>query len=289
MEYFHYSNKWRVVICNECGYAVWPDQIPTHLKQKHKITRKDGVEAAKAIRQDYSNMAESPNEFIGPSITQAQIPQLRVFTDGFQCHECGAIRKNETCMRKHCRQEHGRTMHTSCGRPSKAKQNAIVNSGNGLWSKVERFQRFFNQGEHSNYFRVHEQRGQQEHRVDEPSDETQWAARVNGELDEIWRKASDIRKKADRIIEEGETDEVNKWVDRTKWNRYLKGYEHEALLDLIEKPEEEEQVEDAMWTAMGGLAKFCQKTVAQKAGLFVRFEAVRSEKQQTRYVPLMVY
>jgi superfamily II DNA helicase RecQ len=268
---------------------VWPDQIPTHLKQKHKITRKDGVEAAKAIRQEYGNMAESPNEFIGPSITQAQIPQLRVFTDGFQCHECGAIRKNETCMRKHCRQEHGRTMHTSCGRPSKAKQNAIVNSGNGLWSKIERFQRFFNQGEHSNYFKVHEQRGQQEHRVDEPSDETQWAARVNGELDEIWRKASNIRKKADRIIEEGETDEVNKWVDRTKWNRYLKGYEHEALLDLIEKPEEEEQVEDAMWTAMGGLAKFCQKTVAQKAGLFVRFEAVRSEKQQTRYVPLMAY
>jgi hypothetical protein len=35
-------------------------------------------------------------------------------------------------------------------------------------------------------------------------------------------------------------------VDRTKWNRYLKGYEHKALLDLIEKPEEEEQVEDAI-------------------------------------------
>lgn len=234
-------------------------------------------------------MAEYPHEFIGPLITQAQIPQLRVFIGGFQCHECGAIRQNEACMRKHCRQEHSRTMHAGCGRPSKAKQNAIAKSGNGLWSKIERFQRFFNEGQHSRYFRVHEQRGQQEHRVDEPSDEAQWAARVNGELDEIWRRASDIRKKADQIIEEGETDEVNKWVDRTKWNRYLKGYEHEALLDLIERPEEEEQVEDAMWTAMGGLAKFCQKTVAQKAGLFVRFEAVRSEKQQTRYVPLMAY
>jgi hypothetical protein len=49
----------------------------------------------------------------------------------------------------------------------------------------------------------------------------------------------------------------------------LKGFKYEALLDLIEKPEEEEQVEDAMWTAMAGLAKFCQKTVAKKAGLFV--------------------
>jgi hypothetical protein len=46
-------------------------------------------------------------------------------------------------------------------------------------------------------------------------------------------------------------------VDRTKWNRYLKGYEHEALLDLVEKPEEEEEVEDAIWLAIAGLAKFC--------------------------------
>lgn len=253
------------------------------------MKRKDGVEAAKAIRQQHRSMAERPSEFIGPSIIQSQIPQLRVYTNGFQCRECGAIRQNELCMRKHCRQEHGRTIHTSGGRPSKAKQNAIAKSGNGLWSKVERFQRFFNKGEHSNYFRVHEQRGQQQQRVGPPSDETQWAATVNDELDEIWKKAGEIRKKADRIIEEGETDEVNKWVDRTKWNRYLKGYEHEALLDLIEKPEEEEQVEDAMWTGMAGLTKFCQKTVAQKAGLFVRFEAIRSEKHQTRYVPLMAY
>lgn len=166
---------------------------------------------------------------------------------------------------------------------------AIAKSENGLWSKVEQFQRFFSEGEHSNYFSVQEQREQQEQRVDPPSDEAQWVARVNCELDEIWKKAAEIRKKADRTIEEGEMDEVNKWVDRTRWNRYLKGYEHEALLDLIEKPEEEEQVEDAMWTAMAGLAKFCQKTVAQKAGLFVRFEAIRSEKQQTRYVPLMAY
>jgi len=277
------------VICNHCEYAVWPDRIPTHLKQKHKMERKGGIEAAKTIRQQHSSMAERPSEFIGPSIIQAQIPQLRVYTDGFQCRECGSIRQNESCMRKHCRQEHGKTIHTSCGRPSKAKQSAIAKSRNGLWSKVERFQRFFNEGEHSNYFRVHEQRGQQQQRVGPPSDEAQWAARVNGELDEIWKKAAEIRKKADRIIEEGETDEVNKWVDRTKWNRYLKGYEHEALLDLIEKPEEEEQVEDAIWTAMAGLAKFCQKTVAQKAGLFVRFEAIRSEKRQTRYVPLMAY
>lgn len=193
------------MICNDCGYAVWPDRIPTHLKQRHKIKRKDGVRAAKTIRQQHRSMAERPSEFVGPSIIQTHIPQF-----GFQCRECGVIRQNESCIRKHCRQEHSKTIHTSCGRPSKAKQNAIAKSGNGLWSKVERFQRFFNEGEHSNCFRVHEQRGQQQQRVGPSSDEAHWAARANSELDEIWKKAAEIRKKADRIIEEGEMDEVNK-------------------------------------------------------------------------------
>lgn len=182
------------MICKDCGYAVWPDRIATHLKRKHKVKRKDGVEAAKTIRQEHRSMAERPSEFIGPSVIQAQIPQLRVYTNGFQCRECGAIRQDELCMRKHCRQEHGKTIHTSCGRPSKAKQIAIAKSENGLWSKVERFQRFFNEGEHSNYFRVHEQRGRQQQRVSPPSDEAQWVTRVNVELDEIWKKAAEIPK-----------------------------------------------------------------------------------------------
>lgn len=104
-----------------------------------------------------------------------------------------------------------------------------------MWVAVDRFQRFFPSREHSQFFQVREQRSRRQQRAWPQSDDAQWAARVNGELDEIWKKAAEIRAKADRVIEEGELDEVNKWVDRTKWNRYLKGYEHEALLDLIEK------------------------------------------------------
>ncbi|KAK3620619.1 hypothetical protein LTR22_025520 [Elasticomyces elasticus] len=40
---------------------------------------------------------------------------------------------------------------------------------------------------------------------------------------------------------------------------------------------------------MDGLGRISQLTVARKAGVFVRFEAIRSEEQQTRYVPLMAY
>ena len=91
-------------------------------------------------------------------------------------------------------------------------------------------------------------------------------------------------------IEEGGVDDVNCRVDRTKWSRYLKGSEHEALLELIDEPSpESEFVEEAIWTAMDGLGRFSQRTVARRVGLFVQFEAVRSEEHQTRYVPLMAY
>jgi hypothetical protein len=33
---------------------------------------------------------------------------------------------------------------------------------------------------------------------------------VNGELDKIWSKAAEIRANADRFIDEGEVDEVNR-------------------------------------------------------------------------------
>jgi superfamily II DNA helicase RecQ len=109
-------------------------------------------------------------------------------------------------------------------------------------------------------------------------------------IEDIIRAGDEARANADRVIEEGSVDEANRWIDRTKWSQYLKGHEHEALLDLIDRPDPgSEFVEAAIWNAMDGLGRFSQRTVARRAGLFVRFEAIRSEEQQTRYVPLMAY
>jgi hypothetical protein len=62
------------MICNDCEHAVWPDRIPAHLKQKHKIKRKDGVEAVKTIRQQHGSVVRHPSEFVGPSTIETQIP-----------------------------------------------------------------------------------------------------------------------------------------------------------------------------------------------------------------------
>ena len=76
------------------------------------------------------------------------------------------------------------------------------------------------------------------------------------------------------------------------------GIERPDLLAYVEEPvtdpdprkeEEAEPVEAAIWAAMDGLARFSQASVIHRIGVFVRLEAIRTEKHQTRYQPLQPY
>lgn len=99
-----------------------------------------------------------------------------------------------------------------------------------------------------------------------------------------------IREETRTRINEGEGDEVNPWLERTGWNTYLTGLDRIELMAAVNRPDpEEEPVETAIWSAVEGLARFSQETVAKKAGVFVRFEAIRTEVNQTRYTPLIGY
>ncbi|RYO48247.1 hypothetical protein AA0116_g12773 [Alternaria tenuissima] len=55
------------------------------------------------------------------------------------------------------------------------------------------------------------------------------------------------------------------------------------------KDEAAEPVEAAIWAAMDGLARFSQASVMDRIGVFVRLEAIRTEKHQTRFQPLQPY
>jgi hypothetical protein len=101
-----------------------------------------------------------------------------------------------------------------------------------------------------------------------------------------------IQEEAKRIIQDGEKDEVNAWLERTGWEKYLKKYDRDELLAAVEKPgcnpEKEERFEVVVWKAMTDVATISQDTVS-KASVFVRMEAIRTEEHQTRYTPLETY
>jgi hypothetical protein len=73
--------------------------------------------------------------------------------------------------------------------------------------------------------------------------------------------------------------------------------ERPELLACIEEPvaepdrrqedQQAEPVEAAMWEAMEGLAQFSQASVIHHIGVFVRLEAIRTEKHQTRFQRVM--
>lgn len=73
---------------------------------------------------------------------------------------------------------------------------------------------------------------------------------------------------------------------------YLVGIERPELLACIEEPvvganprkdEEVEPITAAIWAVMDGLVRFSQGSVFDRVGVFVRLEAIRTEKHQTRF------
>ena len=62
------------------------------------------------------------------------------------------------------------------------------------------------------------------------------------------------------------------------------------MIRCTTKPDkEEEPVAHAMWQIMEETIEYSLSNVVNQVGLFVRHEAVRTEKQQTRYQPLKPY
>ncbi|TKA55481.1 hypothetical protein B0A49_13343, partial [Cryomyces minteri] len=116
--------------------------------------------------------------------------------------------------------------------------------------------------------------------------------------EEVWARLrqklvatrTSIENKARSTIQEGEADEVSPWLERAQWHQYLVGLERPELISCVEEPnKKEEPVEAAIWEAMHGLVRVCQQSVRARVGVFVRMEAIRTEKHQTRYQPLQPY
>ena len=107
-----------------------------------------------------------------------------------------------------------------------------------------------------------------------------------------------VQDTARNTIQDGERDEVNLWLERTQWLPYLKGLQRPNLLACIEQPVadpdprkegEGELIKTAMWEAIEGLARFSQQSVIHRIRVFVRLEAIRTEKHQTLFQPPQLY
>ncbi|KAK7177379.1 hypothetical protein PSPO01_16572 [Paraphaeosphaeria sporulosa] len=262
-KYFEHLPEYSLAICRECRHGVLPSQMPHHLQRHHRVPRKEADSIAEEVGRwtgliQYASQLEVPREATDP------ISQLPVYTDGLVCQlapeSCHQVYRSEEVMRQHWQKVH------------ECEQG---------WRRVH-CQRFFVQGPGSQYFEVY-----QPESTPEPIDgETGWAQVIRN-VDEAW---GNVQKRAKTTIQDGARDEVNPWLERTGWMPYLVGMERPDLLASVEEPKaEEEPVAAAIWEAMDGLARFSQSSVIHRIGIFVRLEAIRTEKHQTRYQRLQPY
>ncbi|EAW23658.1 uncharacterized protein NFIA_110790 [Aspergillus fischeri NRRL 181] len=125
-----------------------------------------------------------------------------------------------------------------------------------------------------------------------PPPSTQGVQAAVDEVVQAWEQAQ-ARAKADQAIQASQLTDANPWLRMTRWADYLQGIQAHDLLACVAAPEEDpmdatEQGLQVIWDTMEQVARKSQQTV-QQCGQAIWMEAVRSEKGQTPYRPLLVY
>ncbi|KFA78363.1 hypothetical protein S40288_09973, partial [Stachybotrys chartarum IBT 40288] len=121
MEPFVYNARYRVVICKTCGFACVSNEVPTHLRNRHRqlpsAQRKDIAETIANlpdIRRNQNDLLDfqlpPPNS---PPIPHLAAPQ----TDGYKCPKCPYIVRAEKKKDEHYRTVHLRGKSRGRGRP----------------------------------------------------------------------------------------------------------------------------------------------------------------------------
>jgi hypothetical protein len=295
LQHFQHLAGYSIAICKDCRHGVLPSHIKSHLHRAHKVKDKQAENIAERVRS-WAGLIECASEIQVPSQVIPPISQLPVYSDGLLCQldaaRCCKIFQSIDVIKKHWREVHNWVIGSKGGHLSQAAQKEIQLRIDKACRHVH-CQRLLIQGPGSQYFQV------QPPNDDDPAilsvdDDAAWA-RVGAEIAKAWER---VERQVASTIQAGERDEVNPWVERTQWLLYLVGMERADLLACIKEPvaepdprsdDEAKPVEAAIWEAMDGLTRFSQASVIERVGVFVRLEAIRTEKHQTRFQPLQPY
>jgi superfamily II DNA helicase RecQ len=293
---FVHLRDYRLMVCRDegCRYAVLPNQLDTHLAGvKHRLLPAE----RQAVRREvasWEDLFQNENDLEGlrvPRDVPPAFPCLTTYTDGKRCchvdvagGRCVYICRDRSTMQKHCRTQHGWVNEWRKGSKTANRRRAGL-SMSRPWTDGVSCQRFFIHGPRQEYFEVQP--------ADRPAaDETlqttssKWD-QARRQLTQSWNA---VQAAQERTIREGQPDEVNPWLERTGWEPYLAGLDHAPLVRCVTKPDEEEEpVNSIIWQTMGELIQYSQRSVKHRVGVFVRLEAIRTEKHQTRYQPLQPY
>jgi superfamily II DNA helicase RecQ len=271
--------------CKSCRYGVLPSQVESHLSgPKHRMPRARRQQIQEEIAT-WPELFRTEADLVRLEIPTHRPPpckELDSHNDGRKCHICNHIVRTDERIKKHYRTQHGWVNSWKRGRKAGDRQRAGL-STNRPWIIDVHCQRFFTHGPKQQYFEV---QGPSASNAAPDNSLSKWD-QARRRLTQSWTAVKDIEK---RIIQEGQPDEVNPWLERTGWQTYLGGLDRGKLIQSVSAPDEEnEPVNAVIWQIMDELIQRCQHSVIHNVGVFVRLEAIRTEKHQNRYQPLQPY
>lgn len=292
--YFQRLDDFPIIVCRECQHGVWPSQIEGHLRRAHRhITPAIRSQLGDEIRR-WPQIAIDPIELEIPLTRTQAIPQLVGPIDGWQCQlspgSCSYTCPSIVTMRLHWSKEHGWSRASHRGQPTQSAMQTIQELQDQACRPVQ-CQRLFPRKAGSQYFAIIDNQ-----ESSDPSSTTPGSI--------FWEKATQqyaqYEQQATERIQLGHVDEANPWLRRTGWVLYLNSFSSHQLLEYIQMPavndsmdhthvlNPDEHAIQAIWMAMGELGRVSQQSIIH-TGVFVRLEAIRTERHQTRYQPLEAY
>jgi len=287
-QYFICNHEYGVAICRQCEHGVKPHDIVRHLtsaKGIHRISRDIAQQVLDIIENADEWDSVSNDNPILPISVEYPIPGLTVYEDGLQCTMCHEVFRSTGTIRVHWSKEHRFSAYGHGGKPRPSEAAAGQEKREQAMQRVI-CQRFFRSKFGSHYIHVRQPGPTYEPAVPPPE-----ASRVAQAIDEMEAIFSQQRQQP-TIIQAGEIDEANPWLDRTGWARYLHGQTPKALRICIETPAEDAEGPEAtarvIWDAILGVASKSQ-SITKQTGHLLRIEAARTDMQSIPSKPLQAY
>ena len=284
-ELFERSAQIPLPICRQCRHCVWPEQIVRHLQgRQHGLPPRDAQFVRDAVQQ-WPDMLHVGDPLPVMRDAIPYIPELELYRDGLLCtarpQECRYIGRTKNAMATHCGDQHPGVRGVRGAKCQAKKGQGKSNP----WRSVN-CQRLFPSRHGSHFFEVEGPQPTEEPAASEPPAPT----KVEQARQMLTQRMEKIQDRERRTIEEGVYNEPSPWLQRTGWTQHLRKLDRDELLQSIATPEiDDEPVGRVIWDAMAEMMQQCQATTSKHAGVFVRKEMMRTEADQSRFVPLKGY
>jgi hypothetical protein len=83
--YFERLDRFPVIVCRQCRYAVWPEQIKGHLRRAHcHVAHRMAQRIGDKVRS-WPEIMVYPGQLEVPASIPQPIPQLIMHEQGWQC------------------------------------------------------------------------------------------------------------------------------------------------------------------------------------------------------------